>query len=389
MTDQLTSAGLTIDDLSTRKSALKAAIRTACGANLDLSPDQPDGQFVEIFTETVQAALEVLQEVYAGFDRDEASGDALVSLCSLTGTNQREATKGTVTLTLTLDAGITVPALSVAHVSGDPANRWETDTDVTSVLAGNYTVTATCTQTGAVQALANTITVIATPVAGWTVVDNAASATEGLEIETDTELRLRAEQELALGGSATVAAIQADIISMGTTAGSETYCRVYENTTNGWDSEGRPPHSFEPVIWAVPALTDADITEQLWDSKPAGIRSWGSTTSSHTDDYGVSHELGYTIATDLVLEVYITLTKDATTYPGDSDLELALMEHIETLSVGDDVIWSQLVGICFDVPGVEDVAVTICWSGGAPAAANLTVAYNEVATLDSSDITIT
>jgi uncharacterized phage protein gp47/JayE len=389
MTDQLTTAGLEIDDLVTRKSAMKASIRSACGANLDLSPDQPDGQFVEIFAERVQAALEILQEVYAGLDRDEASDDALTSLCSLTGTNRRASTYGTTTLTLTLAATITVSAGSVAHVLGDPTNRWETLVAVTSTTAGNYTVAATNTQKGAIQALAGSISVIATPVAGWTVVTNAADAVEGLETETDTELRLRAEQELALGGSTTVDAIQADLIDWMVAQGSTAYARVYENATDSYDSAGRPPHSFEAVVRAVPSLSSADIAEQIWLTKAAGIQAWGTTISSYTDNQGESHEVRFTLAAPLVLKAYIVLTEDTTTYPGDTTLKVALIAHIDTLTVGDDVILSQLVATCFEVTGVEDVVVTICWSGGSPAAANLTVGVAEIATLISGNVTIT
>jgi len=389
MTDQLTAAGLEIDDLATRKAVMKAAIRSACGANLDLSPDQPDGQFVEIFAERVQSALEVLQEVYASLDLDEASGDSLTSLCSLTGAHRRASTYGTTTLTLTLAATTTVPAGSVAHVLGDPTNRWATDVAVTSTTAGNYPVAATNTQKGAIQALAGAVSVIATPVAGWTIVTNVADAVEGLETETDTELRLRAEQELALGGSTTVDAIQADILDWMTAQGSTAYARVYENATDSYDSAGRPPHSFEAVVRAVPSLSSADIAEQIWLTKAAGIQAWGTTISAYTDTQGESHEVRFTLATPLALKVYVVLTKDTTTYPGDATLKAALVAHIDTLTVGDDVILSRIVATCFEVTGVEDVVVTICWSGGSPGAANLAVSSSEAATLATGDVTIT
>jgi uncharacterized phage protein gp47/JayE len=277
----------------------------------------------------------------------------------------------------------------VAHVLGDPTNRWETLVAVTSTTAGNYTVAATNTQKGAIQALAGSISVIATPVAGWTVVTNAADAVEGLETETDTELRLRAEQELALGGSTTVDAIQADLIDWMVAQGSTAYARVYENATDSYDSAGRPPHSFEAVVRAVPSLSSADIAEQIWLTKAAGIQAWGTTISSYTDNQGESHEVRFTLAAPLVLKAYIVLTEDTTTYPGDTTLKVALLAHIDTLTVGDDVILSQLVATCFEVTGVEDVVVTICWSGGSPAAANLTVGVAEIATLISGNVTIT
>jgi uncharacterized phage protein gp47/JayE len=59
-------------------------------------------------------------------------------------------------------------------------------------------VTATCANSGAVAALAGTITTINTPTRGWTSVTNPAAATVGAPAETDAELRIRQGQSVAL-----------------------------------------------------------------------------------------------------------------------------------------------------------------------------------------------
>jgi len=386
MTDQLTAAGLEIDDLATRIADLKTAVRNACGANLDLSPDQPDGQLVELFAEAVQAGMELLQEVYTAMDPDDATGDAQGALCALTGTNRRAATYGTVTLTLNLDAATTVPAGSIAHVSGDPTNRWITDTGVTSVGAGNYDVTATASETGPIQALAGTITVIATPVVGWNSVTNAADATEGLAEETDTELRLRREEEIAKGGSTNTDAITADVLDLD----GALYAKTYENTTLITDGAGRPGKSIEVVVHRTdPPLTDAILAAQIYDSKAAGIEAYGSTVVGHVDDAGISHQIGFTDVTVLTLQVEATLTTDADEYPGDTDFKAYLADWADAnLGVGDDVIINQLVAVCFEVDGVLDATLRIRFSGDPWGTINLTVADRELADLDTTGVTV-
>ncbi|PZZ19315.1 hypothetical protein DIV23_33010, partial [Escherichia coli] len=58
--------------------------------------------------------------------------------------------------------------------------------------------TATCSVSGAVAALAGTITEINTPTRGWVSVTNPAAATVGSPAETDAELRIRQSQSVAL-----------------------------------------------------------------------------------------------------------------------------------------------------------------------------------------------
>jgi uncharacterized phage protein gp47/JayE len=389
MTDQLTATGLEIDDLQTRTAAIKIAIRNAIGANLDLSPDQPDGQLVHIIAETIQATLEVLQDVYTTLDRDEASGDALTQNAALTGTPRRAATAGTVELTLTLDAATTVPAGSIASVAGDPTNRWITDTEVTSVGAGDYTVAATNEETGPIQALANTITVIVTPVVGWTAVDNVSDATEGLAIETDTELRLRADLEVTGSGSTSTDAITAALSTLAAGLGTSISVKTYENTAI-ISVDSRPPKSVECILHGSdPPLTDAVLAETIYETKAGGIQAWGTTITSHDDDAGISHEIGFSRAVEIPIEIQCNVETDPNLYPGDTAVENALLAYVNGLSVSDEVIYTKIISAIVNVAGVQDATVQIRATGDLWGETNITINIRQIATLDVGDITIT
>jgi hypothetical protein len=387
MADQLTATGLEIDSLEDRIEAVNALLRSAISANLDLSADQPTGQLVRILCERAQAVLELIRSVNAGMDPDAATGDALTALCLLTGTQRRAASAGTVTLTLVLDALTTVPAGSVAHVAGDAENRWVTNEDVTSVGAGNYFVAATCEATGPIQALAGTITVIATPVAGWNTVTNALDAAEGEAEETDTALRLRREVELTIGGSTTTDAIRAELLAL--TGMIEAI--VYENDRD-LTVDGIPPHAFEAILWdgAPPTVANADITEAIWTSKAAGIRPWGSTLSTHTDEQGIMHAVRFTRADPLRILVEVTLLVDPATFPGAA----AMQVQIETsatayLTVNAELYRSKVIDWAMELPGVLNVSlVRLAIWPAAFAAADVTVGLREIATVDAADVTV-
>jgi len=386
MTDQLTSTGLTIDDLTTRTAALKAAIRAAISANLDLQTSKPAGQFVEAFAEHSQELAELLEEVYAAFDPDQATGVALTALSLLTGTQRRDATYSTVAVTLDLDATTTVPAGTTFAVSGDTSNTWTLDAAVTSVGASTYPGTATATTAGAVQALAGTLTVIVTPVAGLNSVTNVADATVGQEEETDTELRLRREQEITLGGSASVESIQAALSAVDEVIA----VVVLENDADA-ASDGMPPHSVEALFWdGGSAASTAELAGIILDQKSAGIRAYGSTTETVEDSQGVSHEIGLTRAAEQVIEVEVDVDVDAD-YVGDTAVEEAIASWSQSaLSIGDDVYLSKVSGVVVDLDGVVNVsAVRLAISPAAPAASDVSIGDRQIATISTSDITVT
>jgi uncharacterized phage protein gp47/JayE len=389
MADELTSTGLAIDSFDTRLANVQAALRAAIAPNLDLSPQSATGQLVYILVERIQANLELIRAIYSAWDPDSATGQSLTALAYITGTARNPATPGHVTLTVNLNGGVTLPAGSVAAVTGEPTNRWVTDDDVVAPAgpAANYFIDATAETAGAIQALLGTITVIATPVAGWNSVTNAADATPGDDEETDVALRLRRELELAIGGSTSVDAIQAELIDLD---GMEE-CWVLENATDVVDANGLPAHSFEAILWdgSTPAVTNALIAETIFKTKAAGIRSFGVTTQSHTDDQGNAHAINFTRADDQRMLVEVTLTTGAG-YPGAAAVR-ALIEAQgnANLGIGDDVYRSKVSAVVCTLPGVVDCSlVRLSIWPAALGAADVPIGLRQIARFAAADVTV-
>lgn len=99
--------------------------------------------------------------------------------------------------TNTLQMGITVTNIVVqTTVAGNPAQA---------------VASATATQTGPIPALAGTLTVIDTPVSGWTGVNNPLDVITGTNVETDTEALARREALLSGQASGPLQAIVSDV----------------------------------------------------------------------------------------------------------------------------------------------------------------------------------
>jgi uncharacterized phage protein gp47/JayE len=385
MPDQLTSAGLTIKTLDERTDDIISDMHANISPNIDFSVSQPDGQIIRIVSEKIQQVAELVQEVHTAFDPNQATGNLLSMLCTLTGSSRRAATKGTVTLTLNLDAATTVLAGALFQVSGEPDNRWATDVDVTSVGAGNYNVAATHITAGAFQALAATITVIVNPQAGLNSCTNSADAQVGLDEETDTELRLR------LPGSADVTAIQAqlsdidEIISV----------VVYENTSHQ-TLLGMPPKSIQAIIWdgSPPAADNAEIAQTLFEQTAGGIQKYGTTVVTHTDTEGNDHQIGFTRATVVYILCDITLTA-GTDYVGDAVVQTTINTYIETtLGTGGDVLRADIVQVVNELDGVDNIDLTLLKLSRKPAATaavDIAIDRDEKAMVETlaADITVT
>jgi uncharacterized phage protein gp47/JayE len=391
MPDQLTSTGLTIKTLDERTDDIISDMHANISPNIDFSVPQADGQIVRILSEKIQQVAELVQEVHTAFDPNQATGNLLSMLCTLTGSSRRAATKGTVTLTLNLDAATTVLAGALFQVSGEPENRWATDVDVTSVGAGNYNVAATHITAGAFQALAATITVIVNPQAGLNSCTNSADAQVGLDEETDTELRLRREQEAFLPGSADVTAIQAQLSAIDEIIS----VVVYENTSIQ-SLLGMPPKSIQAIIWdgSPPAADNAEIAETLFEQTSAGIQKYGTTVVTHTDTEGNDHQIGFTRATVVYILCDITLTA-GTDYVGDAVVQTTINTYIETtLGTGGDVLRADIVQVVNELDGVDNIDLTLLKLSRKPAptaAADITIDRDEKAMVETlaADITVT
>ena len=397
MADFVTTAGLEIKTVETILSELAARQRADIDVNLNTAADSPMGQVNGIFAAQLREAWEVLGVAYNGFNPDAVEGFLQDKLSALTGTLRRAATKSTVVLSCNLDMGTTLLASThFANVSGEPDNRWTPEEDYTAPGAGAQDVDFEAEIAGAEQANAGTLTVISTPVVGWNSCTNALDADIGREVDTNAILRQRREEELRASGSATVDAIRADLLQY--EVDGELLIEqagVFENVTGLVDENGLPPRSFECVVFdgSTPALSPDEIAQAIWDTKPAGILSYGQLSGTATDSLGRQHVIGFSRPTELAIYVEIFPKIDSSTgYAGAAALKDALVDlNISDLLVGRDVIAERLEAVSMGLAGVFDKTSPV-QLGFAPApvgTVNLVIGIRGLARLDTSRITVT
>lgn len=264
-----------------------------------------------------------------------------------------------------IDAGSWVGTTTV-----DATNEWlelrDNDLDFDFTVDSNLDIEEvasagdfTATLTGAYTLPANSLDTIVTSVTGWNSVDNPSAGITGRAIETDAEFRLRREQSVSGIGNATEEAIRSNLLN---DVDGVTAVAIYSNRTDTTDSEGRPEHSFECV---VEGGTDADIAQKIWDTQPAGIKSYGNTTVYVTDTQGYVHAIKFSRSVNEY--IFVKVKRDLyneETYPADGDDAIkdaivAWSLNTSNINIGKDVIRQRLSTPVYEVPGIEDIEITL------------------------------
>jgi len=321
-----------------------------------------------------------LQELSEMFDPNSASGLLLAKMCLLVNVVKNEYAYSTVSLVCTANsAGLILPAGSIASTQDGGI---KVKTDVELIVAPNQTgyVSATATKAGAIEIEADTLTKIDTPVYGWSLVNNPAAGTTGMEEETSAELRTRRNSVVSQAGSSSIAKIYGEVSNVSGVS----HIWVGENYTDELDDNGILPHH----IWVVvKGGSDALIAAQIFEHKGGGIPMMGSTLVSHMDaTMGKEVPIRFTRPTEKRVYIAITLEKyDDFPATGEADIKTSLAAFFASGVLGGDVISSRLYTPVNSVVGHKIVYLYIGLSPTPSSAADIPIDIDELAILYSTD----
>ncbi len=371
-------AQMTLDDL---KTDIENALKAEFGDSIDLTPQSPFGILTGVMAERFADLWALGGALDAAFTPDGATGTFLDNLCGITGTMRLPATYSTVTVTVSGTPGTVLAAGKVVSVA-TIGTRFVL---AGGTIGGGGTVDllATAEQTGPKIAAAGTLTVIATPVAGWASVTNALDATPGTNIETDAALRIRREVAIRASGLASLDSIRAAVLAVtGVTA-----CSVFENTTEITDTDGLAPHSIEALVQGG---DDTAVLEALFASVAAGIATNGTSTAQVADSEGGLHWMAFSRPSEEDVWVIVNATIDTSLYPSDGDAQVkqAIIDWGDQQKAGKDVVAAGVSAQVFKIPGVLDAEVLIGLSDPPTLSATLPMSLRQIATYDTSRVAV-
>jgi len=245
------------------------------GATINVNPNSPDGQFVNLGVQFTQDMLAFIQQAYASFDPDQAIGVQLDQRCAINGVVRNAGTYTYTNITVTATQAVTINGLDTAPnapftVSDSSGNQFVLVSTHVFGAAGSASLAFRALVLGLVETVPNTITVITTVTLGISTVNNPAAATSvGTNEETDYNLRIRRARSVALPSRGYFDGLYGALVDItGTTS-----VKLLENTTNTTDGNGIPGHS----IWAiVQGGSNTDIANAIYVKRNAGCGMKGS-----------------------------------------------------------------------------------------------------------------
>lgn len=378
----VTPEGFNLKPFTQIQSDMQEYVRAKISKHLQLTEKTGLGNVLNAAADQLAELWEAEEFSYHAFDKDNATDEAFIALCELTGTKRRGATKGVVVTTCSFAGAATyAPGALVAHVAGFPDNRWVNRDTLNIPAAGSYPGIIFEAESAGAQGTCNpaTLTVIAQPVTGWGSITNPAESTDGQDIETLEALYVRREQELQQGGSSTLPAIKANVSAVAGVVQVE----AIQNRTDYPTSI--PPHSFRVIVWdgVAPAASNNEIAAAILDAS-AGIQSVGAHSGVAVDADGVPQTIYFDRAVGV--PIYVSIDVDGST----SGVAQAIVDEGSKLRAGGDIIREKLKGAAIVLPGVNDIVA--CTLGTTPApvgTANIPIAIDQIALFDVSRVVVT
>lgn len=376
--------GIHKPDYEEARSYFVEAFQAIFGQDIYVDPDSQDGQHLAILASAVNDANAMAVQVYNSFSPSTARGIGLSSNVKINGIARRVASLSTVDLLITGQAGTTITGGVATDASG---NRWDLPASVTIPPDGDIVVTATSRVLGAIAAAPNTVTGIGTPTRGWQAVTNPAAATPGAPVESDAELRIRQSVSTAIPSLTVFEGTMGAVASI---LGVLRY-RGYENDQDATDADGIPGHTISLVVDGGDAQA---IGEAIAAKKSPGTGTYGTTSVDVIDEYGFTRAIKFFRPTSVGIKAEITLTpKQGYSTAIEAQIKQAVVDYINAIQIGDDVILSKLYlpANLFGGAGSQTFEIgrlQIAKLADPLGSADVAIAFNEAATALVANISV-
>lgn len=406
----ITPNGLVIKTFSEIEDELGTEERAYIDPDLDTSTNTVAGQFNAITARQLALLWQSLQIVFNQMNPDQAEGVLLDNLCKLTGIIRSPATYSTALLDCTFKYGGVLLESDNAFVTSS-VNSTIKFTPVANYTSpfndddGNpYTYPPTgltfpvlfrCSVTGPTEVNADTLSSISTPVVGWISANNPDGANLGADRESDISLRARRAESVAITGAGTVDAITADIEKLtqdkeDINGGYVISCKTYEATTEP-TAEVELAHSFKSVIYDQGSgAWDNVLAQTIWNTKPAGIQSLGSSSGIAVDVNGDNHTVNYERVVGVPIHIIYTLKWSGAT-PNAATMAAQIESGLRARYIPGQTISALFVeSYPLNFSNITDVTNFRIGIVDPPTTAlNVPINYNQIGTFAAANIDIT
>lgn len=159
---------------------------------------------------------------------------------------------------------------------------------------------------------------------------------------------------------------------------------------------GRPSKSVECFVYGGDGQ---DVADKIFEVKAAGIMAYGTEKYTVEDSLSQEHIIGYTPPEVVDIYAEMDLQTDGD-YPVDGDDQViqqiikyiggldADTEYHPGLGLGDDVIYTRMIAVIHEVPGITDIVLVIGVDPGNLGFDNIDINEDQVAETGPGNISI-
>lgn len=276
MPNSIGTSGLQTAGATELRTFYEEQFREIYGDDIDLSPDTPDGQIIGILVQAAIDLLDLVTQVYNGFDPDNAIGVTLDQRVAINGIQRQAGTHTVTNVTVVTDRALNLPGLDQTTeqpytVADNAGTQWQLINSQTISGAGTYVYAFQAANPGATLTVPNTITTPVSIIIGITSLNNPTTYSSlGVNEELDAQLKIRRQKSVSLSTQGFLSGLLAALQNIEGVTGAF----VYENNSSDTDINGIPGHS----IWVIVAgsAEASAIANAIYTKRNAGAGMFGS-----------------------------------------------------------------------------------------------------------------
>ena len=378
--------GVITVDTSEIRSDVENAWKTALGNDLNTDASTPQGQLIIQDIQNLTYVQDELLSLANSFSVYYASGDSLDRAAAFFGFYRKYGISTVVSVVLGGTAGLVIPAGSLV---GNGTNEFALSENATIGEDGTVNAQVQCTVSGPIPCVAGTLNTIITPVQGWDSVTNPSSGIVGFDTESDNEFRLRVTANwLNIRAKALLAALVdrvAALPNVHSVVGRENYLSAPQ-TIDGVLMDRNS------VYLCVLGGSGSDIAEVMMQAKTLGAGTNGNTIVTKYDT-DLAYNYNYLIRRPdyTNVKVQVIYEQNAFTTADIADkIKETLLSYIQSnpFKVGGTVSGNALANAFDDFPYMNLLSLKVALKSAADWADYVQMTIEQVAVLESEDITV-
>lgn len=399
----VTETGIIVPDTETILSDLRSMMTTLFGAEMDLSPETPQGRLLEMWSRNREFCIQICAMVSNMLNLEKASGFVLDDLGALFLLSRKPASQTEVVVLMSGVNGTIIPANT--RLKTEEGDIFVNDRSYT-ITDGTVNAIYHAVETGPVPCVANSLTIILDSVNGLESVTNPNGPYKvGADLESDNLFRLRIKNGLNVNSIAILSAIKSNLESLTGVVG--TYC--YDNYTNNAVVIDGLTVGAHSLLAVVDGGEEQEVANVLYAKKTLGtgyIVKGGVNSDFNViekdvvdDVYGTTYKVRF--IRPILTDIDISITVKRKDYTGEDlvgDVKTAIMNfangnnpEVDGIVIGGPVSPFEIsAAVSSEIPEIFIKEVLVGTHGGSLSPTTITtIGAIHKANITPSNITVT